>query len=269
LRERLEYKIVGLAILFLLCWIGYSPLEGRSVIVWSDDFNDGNYDGWTICSPSWGNPPSNWSAANNCLQIEQDDYGSISHPSNVTYGTWSFDFKANGTQVAIGVGVDIAFVSNDVHDPAETPTAGLWSCYGFKAHGASGGTGFRLYLLKWHGGVRTDIGYNSTVLPVAGWHHVDVTRNTTGYFRVYHNGSLVIQGVDTELTASKLFVVSLADWLMIDNVVVDDEPIPLSDPTTTTPPPTTPTPIDWVSIGIIGASAVVIIAVVVIILKRR
>ena len=50
--NRLDYKIVGLAILFLLCWMGCSPLACRGTQVWSDDFNDGNYDGWTMSSPS-------------------------------------------------------------------------------------------------------------------------------------------------------------------------------------------------------------------------
>jgi hypothetical protein len=245
--------------MFVLC-ISICTTTTSAAEIWSDNFNDGNYDGWTICSPSWGNPPSNWSAANYYLQLEQEEYGSISHLSNVVYGNWSFDFKANGTQVAIGVGVDIAFVSNDVHNATETPTSYAWSCYGFKAHGASGGTGFRLYLLKWHDGVRTDIGYNYTVLPVAGWHHIDVTRNTTGYFSLYHNGSLVMQGVDTELTTSKLFVVSLADWCMIDNVVIDNE-----THTTTGGDGV----IDWPPIIIGVVVAVAVIAIVIVFLRRR
>ncbi|KXH76222.1 MAG: hypothetical protein AM326_03295 [Candidatus Thorarchaeota archaeon SMTZ-45] len=191
----------------------------------------------------------------------------------MAYGTWSFDFKANGTQVATGAGVSIAFASNDVHNATEVPTGNDWSCYGFKALAASGNSGFRLYLLKWHGGVRTDIDYNYTLLPVAGWHHIDVSRTQDGLFHLYHNGSLVIQGVDTELTSSELFVVSLADWVMIDNVVIDNEPIHLQDQTTptstTTTPTTTPEPTDWVPFVIIGVAAVMIIAVLVIILKRR
>ena len=58
-KRNLDYKIVGLAILFLLCWMGYSPLACRGAVVWSDDFNDGNYDGWTICDNSTLND-GNW-----------------------------------------------------------------------------------------------------------------------------------------------------------------------------------------------------------------
>jgi hypothetical protein len=233
--------------------MGYYPVTCSGTVVWSDNFDDGNYDGWTMGSLSWGNPPSNWSAANNYLQIEQEAWGSISHPSNVAYGTWSFDFRANGTYLSYDEGVSIAFVSNDVHNTTEVPTGNDWSCYGLKAYGTNEGTGFTICLLRWHDGVRYNIGYNGTPLSLANWHHIDVSRTTDGLFKVYHNGSLVIQGEDTELTTSELFVVSLVDWLMIDNVVVDDTP---------------PATIDWVLIGV-GISTVVIIAVVVIILKRR
>jgi predicted amidohydrolase YtcJ len=47
--------------------MGYCPLACRSAVIWSDDFNDGNYDGWTIYENS-----SNWSAANYYLQLDQD-----------------------------------------------------------------------------------------------------------------------------------------------------------------------------------------------------
>jgi hypothetical protein len=238
-------------LVLLLLLSSFGPVLVSADVVWSDNFDDGDFDGWTISSPSWGNPPSNWSAANYYLQIEQEAWGSISHPSNVAYGTWSFDFKANGTYLNYDRGVSIAFVSNDVHNGTEVPTGNDWSCYGLKAYGTYEGTGFRLCLLRWHDGVRHDIDSNEIPLSLTDWHHIDVSRTTDGLFHVYHNGSLVMQGVDTELTTSELFVVSLVDWLTIDNVVVDDAP-----------------PFDWVLIGI-GTSAVVIIAVLVIILKRR
>jgi hypothetical protein len=234
--------------------MGFFPLACRGAEVWSDDFNDGNYDGWLICSPSWGNPPSNWSAANYYLQIEQGHWGTISHPSTVAYGTWSFDFKANGTQVTAGQGLSIGFISNDINNATEVVDSEDWSCYGLKIRAAitTEGNEFYLSLTKWYGGVFTILDDYDTYLPVVGWHHIDVSRSTDGLFHVYYNGSLVMQGEDNEMTTSELFVVSLADWNMIDNIVVDDAP-----------------PIDWLPIAIIGTSAVVIVAVLVIILKRR
>ena len=35
--DRLDSKTVGIAVLILLCWMGYCPLACRSAMVWSDD----------------------------------------------------------------------------------------------------------------------------------------------------------------------------------------------------------------------------------------
>jgi hypothetical protein len=66
-----------------------------------------------------------------------------------------------------------------------------------------------------------------------------------------------MEGEETEIDTSELFWLWFEDWQMIDNIVVDDEILPPTEPP------------DWLTIGIIGASAVVIIAVLVIILRRR
>ena len=118
---------------------------------------------------------------------------------------------------------------------------------------------FTLYLKKDHDGDKTIID-SVHYLPAAGWHHIDVTRNTTGWFSVYHNGSPIMEGKDTDIDTSELFWLQFEEWQMIDNVVVSD--------TIDITPTTTPPPFDWLPIGI-GVSAVVIIAVLVIILKRR
>ncbi|MHA2057877.1 MAG: hypothetical protein ACW979_09640 [Candidatus Thorarchaeota archaeon] len=53
--DKLDYKIVGLAIIFLLCWMGYSPIACRSTVVWSDDFNEVTMmDGPSVITRHWG-----------------------------------------------------------------------------------------------------------------------------------------------------------------------------------------------------------------------
>jgi len=248
LRERnLDYKIVGLEILFLLCWMGFSPLACSGAVVWSDDFNDGNHDGWTICRNPVYDSVSNWSATNGYLQLAGSDWGIISHPSNVAYGTWSLDFKFDEAQVVTRSWADIVFISSNL-DGATDDLA----CYflAFVVSMAAESYGLALRLGKAKDGVFTTMDSSETLLSVAGWHHIDVTRTTTGLFSVYNNGSLILQGTDTDIGTSELFSLWAGQGLL-DNVVVDDAP-----------------PIDWLPIGM-GASAVVIIAVVVIFLKRR
>ena len=261
--ERLDYKIVGLAMLFLLCWMGYYPIEGRSAIVWSDDFDDGNFDGWTICENAEISTGSDWSAADNYLQLEEDtwssffglEWGVISHPSNVAYGNWSFDFKANDSSVEVGAFVSIMFVSNNITALTDIND---WSCYWvyFEVVSASE------FTVKLRKNLMTIINTTDTNVPVAGWHHIEVTRTESGLFSVYHNGSLIIQDDDTGIDTSEMFAFAGQKGIMIDNIVVDNE-IP-------TTPPTTPTsPSMPLELLVVGAGVVVVIVVIVIILRRR
>ena len=260
-----DYRIVGFAILFLLCWMGFSPLACRSAMVWSDDFNDGDYDGWTICEnlalgskwPTAGYNGSQWSATNSYLQLDQEGWGVMTRPSNVAYGTWSFDFKFNETQIGYGSDAAVVIISSDdiLTDDWDDPE--YFEIYiHFEVSTLEEPHNFTLFLKKYHDGDRTIID-SVWHVPVAGWHHIDVTRNTTGWFSVYHNGSPIMEGGDTDIDTSELFWLQFEEWQMIDNVVVSDTV------------DITPEPFDWLPIAIIGASAVVIIAVLVIILKRR
>ncbi len=264
--KRRDYKIVGLTVSFLLCCIGYCPLTVSSAEVWSDDFNDGNYDGWTICNNTAFNPPSNWSAVNNYLQIEQDDHGTIYRTSSVAYGTWSFDFKANETQVESGTAASVSFIGqkdiNNVTQVAVIEDAcGYW--LRFRIVSVTEGHSIELSLRKWIDGLDHVIDSSATKMSVGDWHNIAVTRNTTGGFSVYQDRLLTMQGIDTEMTTCDRFTFSTNSWHMFDNVVVYDEPLIIT-PTTTTSTET----LDWLLIGT-GITAVVLVVVLVIILKRR
>jgi hypothetical protein len=263
--KKLDYKVVGLVVLFLICWMGYCPLACEGTVVWSDDFNDGDYDGWTICdntasfNGSYGFSGSNWSAANNYLQLDHEYWGIITHPSSVAYGTWSFDLKANETQVGLGTGVEVVFISNNAvltSDDYGNDSICCWLHFHVFSHEEP--YNYTISLGRRIGENVTTID-SYTKVPVAGWQHFDVTRNTTGWFSVYLNDSPIpiMEGEETEIDTSELFWLWFEDWQMIDNIVVDDEILPPTEPP------------DWLTIGIIGASAVVIIAVLVIILRRR
>jgi hypothetical protein len=242
--------------------MGYIPLASRGAVVWSDDFTDGDYDGWTICDNQtlyrgeWGWSGSSWSAANHYLQIEagygQAGWGIISHPSNVAYGKWRFDFKTDETQIDAGVLGSFRFISGNFYDWSDYDTDSNLYNLGFDAIATAEGFEMSLYLGKRVDGVSTDIVSSDALIPIAGWHQIEVTRTTTGLFSVYHNGSLMLQAVDTDHTTSVMFWLWFGQGSMTDNIVVDDAPPP-----------------DLLLIAIIGAAAVVIIVVLVIFLKRR
>ncbi len=261
MEDRLDYKIVGLGILFLLCWMGFAPLAVRSAVVWSDDFNDGNYDGWTICDNStlydgdWGWSGSNWTAANGYLQIESGygdaGWGVISRPSNVPYGKWSFDFKTNESLVESGPIANFVFISGNFYDWSDEETDSINYFINIRTVAIAAGYEMQFRLGKIVDGVDTIID-NSEPVPIAGWHHIEVTRTTAGLFSVYHDGSLMVQGTDTDITTSEMLWLWFAYESIIDNIVVDDAP-----------------PLDWLLIAVVGGSAVVIIAVAVVFLRRR
>ena len=240
-----DYKIVGLAILFLLCLVGYTPLGCRGAVVWSDDFNDGDYNGWTIYEDA-----SNWSAASNYLQLDQVSNGMITHPSTVAYGTWSFDYKVNETGFD---GFTVVFISNDINEVGTSSWIGHWLRFSVAYTTEGRGTAVSLRYYNYSvGDTETDSAEDQ--IPLAGWHHIEVTRTTAGLFSVYHNGSLIMQGENTDMTTSELFVFTGNHLDMFDNVVVSDDPGQQSD---------------WLIIAVIGASVVVIIAIVIIVLRRR
>lgn len=243
MRERQEYRIVGLAILFLLCWMGFIPLASRGAVVWSDDFDDGDYEGWIIYEDA-----SNWTATNKYLQIDQGSEGGISHPSTVAYGTWSFDFKADEDSFD-GFAVD--FISNDVNEVGTDHWNCYWLAFGEVIQPESKAVAISLHYYNYSTG-GTTIDSAEDVIPLTGWLHIDVTRTTAGLFSVYHNGSLIMQGTHTEMETSELFIFWAYNLEMFDNFIVRDDSGP-----------------DLLLIAAIGVSAVVIIAVVVIILKRR
>ena len=261
--HKLDYKIIGLTILFLLCWMGYSPLACSGAVVWSDDFNDGNDIGWATCLNDVFSNGSEWTAADNYLRlVESDDdndqeldWGIKSHPSDVVYGTWSFDFRFNETQVEVGTFASIMFISDYFlnHDDFNDWTA-YWVY--FEATTTSELT------VRLRKNTLTILDTYETTIPVAGWHSMNVTRTEAGLFKVYHNGDLIMQAEDTAIDASEVFAFAGNEVAIIDNVVVYDE-------VHTQTPTTTPEPIDWLLVSALGASAVVILVVLVVILKRR
>ncbi|MFX1607129.1 MAG: hypothetical protein ACFFDD_14640 [Promethearchaeota archaeon] len=270
--DRLDYKIVGLAILVLLCWMGFSPLACSSTMVWSDDFNDGNYDGWTICNNSVISTSTNWSAANDNLQLNEDawsntwgiSWGAISYPSSIAHGTWSFDIKVNESLFESGGFVSIVFISNNI---SNLVSVNDWNCYwiyfDIDTLPASDGENFTIYLRR----NEHTVLHSSEPVPVAGWHHMNVTRDEAGLFTVFHNDALLFQVLDTEIDTSEMFAFCGPKGIVIDNIVVDDE---FEDYTPTTGPTTGGGGVpDWWLLVIAGVSVVVIVAVLVIFQKRR
>jgi hypothetical protein len=278
MRRRWMHLIAGLAMV-VLC-ISTCTTTTNAAVIWEDDFDDGTYaPEWTICdnltsegfyNGAFGWNGSTWSATNNYLEkVGHDEWGVISQPSNKAYGRWSFDFKTNGST--------IFFISNNYYDfdDFEADLNSYYITFDVDTYYDT----FSITLAKGLNDTRTILGTHYQV-PVADWHHLDVTRNTTGYFSVYLDRSQnpIIEEEDTDIDTSEMFWLWYYQGEMIDNIVVDDDwnyTITTTTTTTTatstspTTTPTTPPPLPWDLIAIGGGVAVLVIVLVVVFSRRR
>ena len=60
------------------------PTTCSAVVVWQDDFNDGNHDGWAIYQGDMG-------IISNALVVTAAFWSFARYSSHVAYGYWSFD----------------------------------------------------------------------------------------------------------------------------------------------------------------------------------
>lgn len=229
---------------------------------WSDDFDDGNYDGWTVTGGSF-------TVTDGQLVVSELVIGDfpafMDHTSNVTMGTWSFDMTIVDTVDSEDLWV--YFMKDEPgYFTGVSLSLELWGT--IVALGRASGTSFTEFD-RWN-------------FPDSkfGQHHFDIIHNETGYFYVYINGSLVIEtsGIVPDLTYD-YFSFGGSLETSFDNLVVTEyvEPIP----TTTTPPDTTstttttgdtttpPAPTDMTTVLLIAGGGIAAVVVIVIIVKMR
>ena len=279
--KRIMIVTFSMLLTALLLGLSFGPVPTSAAVIWSDDFNDGNYDGWTISGinvtsyppPSWviTELDGNFTIENGMLKAHGPEWNWAKHSSNIAYGTWSFDIHAVDSSLAHFY---VTFMTMD-GEAILGPSDGYAFMVATHSDRPGGFTGFRLYRyndLMWSpafGEYRTSRG-------PAGGYHVDITRNLAGEFNVWINGTLRMSGQDTLHTTSESFLFNTPAGSSIDNVVVSDtvdfEPPTTTETTTTettmestTPPPST----DMTMILLIGGGAILAIVVIVIILKKR
>ena len=229
---------------------------------WSDDFDDGNYDGWTVTAGSFA---VNSGKLTVTAMAPGPAFPVILHPSNTTFGNWTFD-------VEIG------------EDPEEIEHVIVGFMRDFGGDGVWGGYSDSTFFIEflWGSifiGYDTDPDY-SFPMNVTWEHHIRVqrTRSEPNTFKVYHNGTLACEAI---------YIVPPADYsyfgfygtlgATIDNIDVEyeQEPVPTpttTEPTTTEEPTTSPSPTnppDMTMILVIAGGGAAVIVVIAIVLKMR
>ena len=185
------------------------PPPCAAAVEWFDDFNDGNYDGWTIWAlNSTGHSPylpvtgGSFDPDDGALRANGTnvEWNIANYPSSVAYGTWSFDLDIVNTWRHEFL---ISFFSYET-----TPMDGYpGQCYDLVILTEFLSTGsFDVALVH-----RNDLSYYSlgrtTVNGFPGWYHFDVTRDTNGQFYVYVNTTYdpIIANIDDAFTTCNTF----------------------------------------------------------------
>lgn len=247
--SRVFSQLVVVGFLLCLCSAlgGFVTVEGQTP-VWSDDFNDGNYDGWTVQEGSY-------SATNNQLEGGSAVWNWIYRASTVAYGEWRFDVCCETV-----AGVRVAFMALDTSGVGyQRPNDGYYLQFVpyenyIRLYRNVGGT------QSWMDG-DTVTGLMNTLLQVI------VTRNSTGYFNVTINGVDRLQAQSTHHTSSAYFLILMTEGGYIDNIEVYSQ---ISDGDGNgNGEGATPIPIEVIAIAGGLVAVIVIIVVVVFVLRRR
>jgi len=178
-------------------------------IAWSDDFNDGDYDGWDV-------DLGGWSAADNIMRATASDWNAVHHSSTVSNGTWSFDVYHMGSD-----GIEVWFICNTLGGPYNMATDGYQVALD-QSRGA-----FELWKRTGYDpDISTKIDSYSIPGGPEGWWHIAVTRDSEGRIRAYLNGTLRLEAVDTLFNTSSYFCLNTFNTQAVDNIVVNTEVTP-------------------------------------------
>ena len=282
---------IPLGIIFLLLIISIQPPVRAAELI-SDNFNDMNYDDWgtygTVFNRTEGiyypANSANFSASDKTLKVtgpggdwlrQLYSVAYINH--SVNYGTWSFDLHvvdAPGHEIVIHLLADSIYPtenSNEISGPYLKYsylfiilTYGSWTDYN------------RPLIEFWSfddGAHRVISRYN--IGPAGStwsdsWTHFDITRNATGHFDIYLNGTQCMSvRPSVHFIPSGYFQFAGQTGHAIDNLVIYDYIVP--HPPDTTEPTTTSTGFDLapVLLTISTIELVVIVLLVVVYFKKR
>jgi len=230
-----------LVILGLLCTAALGAVPCNATEGWSDNFDDGNLDGWVH--------DANANAVDSALRASYS--AEVYRPCNLSCGVWSFDVLDIGEwQANWGPGLNVYFMSS--HPEGSNAT---YYCLRITKGTAEAG-------LKYIYAITSLVG-SEALTPASAdgmegsdlrgvLHHIRVTRNAAGHMRVYVNETLMVETTESTISTSECLRILLKYDYAIDNVVVDDTTVEAYSP-----------------VMMAVAGGVVAVLGVVVVLKRR
>ena len=186
-----------------------SPTPDPS-IAWSDDFEDGNTEGWE----RYQNVNI---SVNEGVLTSGANSGAIWHESSVSNGTWSFDVfipekngKTNG----------ISFIASQLDTEGGTS---IWVLL-------ENQSSTLLELGYWTGVSDSETTADSVTIKenekISGWHHIDITKENNGTTKVYFDGEMYLDTIiDLPYQSDAFLYEFYAEGPILDNVVVRNQVI--------------------------------------------
>jgi hypothetical protein len=235
--------MTGLYLFFLLLLtvtpLVHFPTPASASIGWADDFNDGNYDGWTI-NGLYAPVVGDWSITTGKADIVDGEliftgeqifrnFSYAIHESTVEYGSWSFDVKVRPISGSSNH-THIYFLDNrpteeipDFESPYMAYDVFIYSA----PWNVSPPNWMRKYddtapsILLVRRSVNTGVIIgNYSVDEINGLYRFNVTREDTGRIRVYVNDTLRIDVVETRTFTPQSFYLTSEAGISYDNIVV-------------------------------------------------
>jgi hypothetical protein len=229
-------KFVSSAVVFIILVpivILSGPIKVDSATVWSDNFNDEIFDGWTVTKGIFatGNLVGHGSAS---LLGNHPSYSVIHHDSDIAVGTWSFDLY-----YIAGRTTEIYFMTNE--EPMNNTADG----YKLVVWDTTEGNPI-IKIRKCVNGWDETLDQLITSSNTDAWIRIIITRNADGEICLYTGDSATFRFrvQDSTFSSSQYFGFCAGFTVSIDDVVVSDsvdyDPPPTSSTTTTTLEPTLP-----------------------------
>jgi hypothetical protein len=221
---KVNYVKLGFLALLFICL--YSNVNVLAEVVWSDDFEDGDTEGWNIAQGNFSAEDGTLrSTVEGKVQGANPDYQYLSlayYPSTVSVGTWSFDYMYDGSRDVPELAVN--FMSLTQTTWVLNPRS-IGECYGVYV-GWFRPDKIELYVDLKYPGAGELLSITQSPTKPRTWYHVDVTRDDEGLICVYVDGVLKIDEVDSTHSESVFFGVMLEHSFrgdaVIDNIVVSD-----------------------------------------------
>jgi hypothetical protein len=179
--------------------------------VWSDDFDDGNYDGWTVRTGNF--TAEDFTLRANATMGESDIYIN----STVATGTWQWSmYSVNPDNVSRVFFIHCPILSSQTLQDYIT-------AYSIEMDPMNR----NFTIQKWEPSDTSN--WNNIILDmytapsvIDGWQHIMLTRDDNGFFHVWINGTLRMSAIDDEFRTAGIFRFACTNGSAIDNIAISD-----------------------------------------------